>query len=211
MTTPWGVILAQFRRPSGPLGMLAGFIMANRASNRRRNAWTVEMLAPGAGERMLELGCGPGLAVRAALDRGARFVLAFDHSPEMIRQAGLRCRDDVAAGRAAFRLGSLDRLRPEDGPFDAALMVNVAQFLPNRAEAFARIARALRPGGRLAVTHQPRQPGATAADAGAFAAKIRQDLSDAGFGDIAEHTLPLKPVPAVCVVGVVPKEGVRGA
>jgi ubiquinone/menaquinone biosynthesis C-methylase UbiE len=197
-------IFAQFGRPAGLLGRLAGFIMANRSSNRQRNAWTVELLAIKPGERLFELGCGPGLAIKAALDRGAGYVLALDHSQEMIREARQRCRQEERDGRAEFRTGGLGLLRPEDGRFDGAWMVNVAQFLPSRAEAFATIARALRPGGRLAVTHQPRPAGAQAVDAEKFAAMVKEEMSAAGFRDIAQHTLPLAPAPAVCVVGFIP-------
>lgn len=197
-------IIAQFGRPSGLFGGLAGLIMANRSSNRRRNAWTVELVKIKPGERLLEIGCGPGLAIEAALAKGAGHILALDHSATMIRQATRRCREAASDGRVAFRLGSLEALGPDDGPFDAAWMINVAAFLPNRPEAFAAIRRALRPGGRLAVTHQPRQPGAQAKDTAAFAAKLRADMAAAGFGEIEEHTLPLVPAPAVCVIGVAP-------
>ena len=37
-------IVGQFKRPHGMLGRLAGWIMASRPSNIRRNLWTVEML-----------------------------------------------------------------------------------------------------------------------------------------------------------------------
>jgi len=122
----------------------------------------------------------------------------------MIREARQRCRKEESEGRAEFRPGGLELLRPEDGPFDGAWMVNVAQFLPSRAEAFATIGRALRPGGRLAVTHQPRPAGAQAIDAEKFAAKVREEMSSAGFRDISQHTLPLVPAPAVCVIGFIP-------
>ncbi len=188
-------IVGQFRRPAGPLGRVVGFILANRPSNRKRNAWTIELLGLEPGERVLELGCGPGVAIELALAKGAR-VLALDHSAVMVREARRRC-----GARAELRLGGIEALTPADGPFDAAFMINVAQFLPDRAAAFAAIARALRPDGRLAVTHQPRHRGASAADAERFAATLRADMAAAGFRTTAVHTLPLAPVPAVSVIG----------
>jgi SAM-dependent methyltransferase len=122
----------------------------------------------------------------------------------MVHQAERRCRGAGAAGRAVIRCGGLDALQPEDGRFDCAFMVNVAQFLPDRRAAFARIAGALKPGGRIAITHQPRMPGATERDADTFAAALEGDLVAAGFRDLVRHRLPLKPLPTVCVVGVLP-------
>ena len=48
-----GAIVRQFERPSGPIGNLAGWIMAHRASNQQRSAWTVSLVAPRAGESLL--------------------------------------------------------------------------------------------------------------------------------------------------------------
>jgi SAM-dependent methyltransferase len=194
-------LVAQFRRPSGALGLLAGAVMAHRPSNRRRNVWTIELLQLRGGEAGLELGCGPGLAVEAALRAGAAHVLALDHSAAMIRQASSRNRGAVRAGRADFRIGGLEVLAADDRPVDAAWMVNVAQFLADRVGAFRRIADCLNPGGRLAVTHQPRHSGASAADAERFAADIIADMTAAGFIRTERYRLPLAPVTATCVVG----------
>ena len=39
-------IYRQFERPHGALGALAGFVMSHRPSNRERNRWTVDLIAP---------------------------------------------------------------------------------------------------------------------------------------------------------------------
>ena len=52
-------VMGQFGRPSGALGALAGVVMATRASNRRRNAWTVELLEVQPDHQVLEIGFGP--------------------------------------------------------------------------------------------------------------------------------------------------------
>ena len=52
-------IVAQFGQPSGPLGALAGRIMAARTSNRFRNEKTVELMNLHPDSRVLEIGCGP--------------------------------------------------------------------------------------------------------------------------------------------------------
>ncbi len=56
-------VVAQFERPSGILGALAGRIMAHRASNRIRNLKTVDLMKLNHDSCVLEIGCGPGLAL----------------------------------------------------------------------------------------------------------------------------------------------------
>jgi hypothetical protein len=55
---------AQFGRPNGFWGSIAGWIMAVRSSNRKRNVWAVSLLDVQHGDRILEIGFGPGLAIR---------------------------------------------------------------------------------------------------------------------------------------------------
>lgn len=103
-------------------------------------------------------------------------------------------------------------LRPRDGHdmriIDSTLTLSMprgwrmsAQFLPDRVAAFRRIAGQLKPNGRLAVTHQPRHRGASAADAERFAGTIASEMSEAGFVRSEKHCLPLVPVPAICIIG----------
>lgn len=59
----------RFRKPRGPLGILAGRIMSKRPSNQERSAWTVGLLDLRPNDRVLELGYGPGLGIQAVLER----------------------------------------------------------------------------------------------------------------------------------------------
>lgn len=59
------IVVGQFRRPHGPLGHLAGLVMARRPSNREHNRWTVNLLALEPHYNVLKIGCGPGLALKA--------------------------------------------------------------------------------------------------------------------------------------------------
>jgi len=194
-------VVDQFRRPTGKAGKLAGFVMGVRPSNRTRNRWAVEQLGLRAGERVLELGCGPGVGVRYALDAGAGEVLALDHSIEMIRQADWRNRPAAADGRVVFRLGGLETLRHDDGPLDAAFMVNVVHFLPDRLQAFDLLGELLADGGRLVIVYQPRLRRVGEDELLSSAEELAAEMREAGFSEVACHRLPLRPNPALCVVG----------
>ena len=199
-------IVGQFQRPHGFLGGVVGWIMAARSSNRRRSLWTVDRLHVGPGDRVLEIGCGPGVALAAAAARGARHIVGLDHAPVMLAQAGRRNRRAIAAGQIALRRGGLDEIPRLGEPFDKIFSVNVVQFLADKAGFCRALAAALKPGGLAATTYQPRHRKPTRADALAMADAIAAHMAAAGFGEIAIEELPLRPAPAVCVVGRKPRE-----
>ena len=195
-------IVRQFARPSGALGWLAGWIMAHRASNRRRNLWTVDLLRIRSGERILEIGFGPGLAIEAVLAHGAEAV-GLDHSPVMLRMAARRNAAAVAAGRARLSLGGPEVLSPALGTFDKALAVNVHMFWSDPVAKLAAVGRVLKQDGELALTFQPRNAGASRQDTERGAERMVADLHAAGFAEARTEWLPLNP-PAVCVLARTP-------
>lgn len=84
-------IVAQFGKPEGLVGGMAGRIMAHRTSNKIRNYVTVELMNLEPDSRVLEIGCGTGLAITrcAEVITNGRIV-GVDHSQVMINQAAKR-------------------------------------------------------------------------------------------------------------------------
>lgn len=74
----------------------------SRASERQRRA--VEELDIQPGDRVLELGCGHGVAASFICDKlgPSGHITAIDRSPKMIDAASSRNAEHVAAGRATF-------------------------------------------------------------------------------------------------------------
>jgi ubiquinone/menaquinone biosynthesis C-methylase UbiE len=114
----------------------------------------LDLLGDVAGQRVLDVGCGPGLYAAELLARGA-VVTAFDSSPAMVRLA-------------ASRVGPLTECRVwdleqpltwlPDASQDVALMALVIHHVDNRGLALSELHRVLRPGGRLilSTTHPTR-------------------------------------------------------
>lgn len=195
-------IVAQFGNPHGYLGRIAGWIMANRRSNRERNDWTVDLLNVRSGDRVIEIGCGPGLALEACLARaGDGHVVGLDHSQTMLDQARARNAEANRDGRLELRLGSLEDLPVAGGSFDKACSANVVQFLPDRAAAFRKIYSALRPKGVAATTYMPRGKNPSRANALNMAEEVKRHMEVAGFTNIRIEELAMDPAPAVCVIG----------
>lgn len=194
-------IVDQFRRPHGPLGYLAGWVMALRSSNRKRSRWTVELLQLQQDDRVLEIGCGPGLALAACLAAHESVsAVGVDHSELMIQQARRRNKSAYYSGRLHLVFGGLERLPFAGKGFSKCLLVNVLQFSSDRVEALRLIARALEPGATIAITFQPRNPKARTEHGRTFVERVEEDLVTAGFERAAIHKLDLRPIPAFCVV-----------
>lgn len=192
------IIVSQFERPRGLLGWLVGWILARRGSNLTRNRWTVDLLDPKSGERVLEVGCGPGVALELCLSRMSVKAVGVDHSALMISQAAKRNTKAMRAGRLTLIEGAIADVPGHLAPFDKAFSINVIQFVDKRAF-IARARALLKPQGLFVTTYQPRDANASRSGALAMAAQLRELLTAEGFGDIRVEEIDLKPVPAVCV------------
>lgn len=142
---------AGFGHPRGLLGRVGGALMAWGNGEQERSAVERAMLRPG--QRVLEVGPGPGLGLRlAAAEVGPRgHVLGIDPSPLMRQMATARCAELVAEGVVELADGTAERTGCESSSMDAAISVNNV-MLWDRPAGFAELARVLRPGGRLVVT-----------------------------------------------------------
>jgi SAM-dependent methyltransferase len=206
MSTTLSAIVQQFGKPSGPLGVLVGFVMRVRPSNRLRNARTVDLLDIRPEDRVLEVGFGPGLAVaRAAELATAGKVVGIDHSELMLRQARRRNARAIRAGRVELLLGSADALPRFDDRFDKVMAVNVYMFWGDPVSVLGGLRQVMNAGGVLALTLQPRRRGATADDTRAAAERMSASLRAAGFDEVRTEILEMAPVAAACVLGRKPK------
>jgi SAM-dependent methyltransferase len=128
-----------------------------------RLRWAVELLDVGSAERILEIGCGPGVAAALVCERlqGGRLT-AIDRSPTAIERTRARNADHVAAGRLVVHGTTLASLTVPPAQLDKAFAVNVNLFWTGPAGAeCAVLGRGLRPGGvlRLVYDAPPRRGG----------------------------------------------------
>jgi ubiquinone/menaquinone biosynthesis C-methylase UbiE len=107
-------------------------------------------------DRVLEIGCGHGVAATFVCERldGGRLT-AIDRSPKMVEAAARRNAAYVEAGTAEFLVASLEDADLGDRRFDAVFAVRVGLFHrePDRARRLAE--RWLAPGGRLTAVFDP--------------------------------------------------------
>jgi arsenite methyltransferase len=116
----------------------------------RRRSLVRAALGAAPGERILDVGCGPGFYCRELLADVARdgSVVGLDASAPMLALAADRCRGH---GNAAFQEADATSLPVEDASFDGALCVQVLEYVPDLPAALGELYRALKPGGRVVV------------------------------------------------------------
>jgi SAM-dependent methyltransferase len=103
------------------------------------------------GDHVLDVGCGSGQCTREAARRAVDgTALGIDLSQPMIRVAEVVARREGLAN-AGFVVGDAQIYPFPPAEFDVALGRSSTMFFADQVAAFANIARALRPGGRLAL------------------------------------------------------------
>jgi arsenite methyltransferase len=116
----------------------------------RRRQLVRDALGVSPGERIVDVGCGPGFYVAELLEHAGSdgFVVGIDSSPPMLAVAAHRSKghDNVA-----FHEANATSLPVETASFDAALSVQVLEYVADVPAALAEMHRALRIGGRLVV------------------------------------------------------------
>src|SRR5512132_2944287 len=121
--------------------------MASKPSERF--VWAVDTLALDPADRVLEVGCGHGVAVSLVCERlTSGRITAIDRSKKMIEMAAQRNRDHVAGGRAVLKTAALEQADFGDERFDKVF--GLAEFSVNQV-----LVKDLRPVPAVCVIGRP--------------------------------------------------------
>jgi demethylmenaquinone methyltransferase/2-methoxy-6-polyprenyl-1,4-benzoquinol methylase/phosphoethanolamine N-methyltransferase len=130
-----------------------------RLSALYRTVVDLAMVAPG--ERVLDVGCGPGkLTILAATRAGpAAGTCGIDPAPEMVALA--RRKAARAGVRARFDVGAIEALPYPDDHFHVVLSSMMLHHLPDelKRRGLSEVRRVLRPGGRFVAVDFGATPG----------------------------------------------------
>jgi SAM-dependent methyltransferase len=196
----------QFALPRGPLGIVAGWALAQH--NQSANRICIDALAVEShpSPRVLEIGFGPGWAL-AQLARpahrprpdGRPSLVGIEASETMLASARRRLAQPIADGVVALSLGDVAALAEPDSSFTHALAVYSLMFWPDPGAGLREIARVLAPGGRIALAVRVRGSGWFTRDPGLRERVdeerfLREALPEAGFDavdlrHVAERTI----------------------
>lgn len=151
LSRPLELVERNFERPAGTSGQLVGHLMT--VQHRTLSVWTAEHMDIRRSHRVLDIGCGGGMAVKLLSERASRgFVAGVDYSMDMVRQAVRRNIEGVARGLVEIQHADVSRLPYESGQFDRVSAIETFYFWPDPMRGLAEAHRVLKPGGQVAVT-----------------------------------------------------------
>ena len=144
----------QAAAPRGWFGRILGMIW--RREHARLNAEVLDLLEVREGHRVLEVGSGPGEALAKAAQRAQRGgVVGIDISDVMVSLARRRNRRAVAQGEVELRVGDIASLAVQASSVDRIFSVHSIYFWRDPNAVLAKLAHALKPGGRLVLAFRP--------------------------------------------------------
>ncbi|MBU2660341.1 class I SAM-dependent methyltransferase [Bacillus cabrialesii] len=189
----------KFSKPKGIIGMIAGYIMA--AENQTLNQWTIDQLGITRGDSILEIGFGPGYCMQQMLKREKDVQLhGIDVSETMLKLAARR----VNSKSVRLIQGSIETFPLPASFYDKVISVNNYTIWNDQTKGVKQIYRALKPGGRAAITMQPREADASPEKTKSFGKQMIADLKAAGFEDIELQLKHIKPELSVCATAKKP-------
>jgi trans-aconitate methyltransferase len=178
-------------------------MMARTPSNLERILWTLSLLDLKPDDRVLEVGFGPGIAIKFLADRipgGA--IAGLDHSEVMAQQASKRNARAIQEGRVTLHVGDVSSPPVFDEPFDKIFTINSIHFWDKPVECLSKLCELMNPGGVIAVTLQPRSRGATDDTTIVIGKEVAANLIAAGFSQCRLEIRHTNPVAIACAIGI---------
>lgn len=151
---------------------------------------TTDMLEISPGDRVIDVGCGPGNYTRYLAEAaGDGLVVGLDASEAMVAAAAKK----GGGANLAYLRGDACSLPFDDGVFDAACSVGVIHMIEEPMAALEEMVRVLAPGGRLAILASCARKGRPRRVRGGVTIFARDELSgalrDHGLGDIDQRVV----------------------
>jgi len=194
LRTVWNQVMGrQFRRPQGPLGhWAAGFMEKN---NQAENDRVIRLLEVTDQDRVLEIGCGAGWALKLLLTQNAACrVWGVDFSGLMLKKAAKNLSLFLEAGRAQLILDNFSTRDFGTQRFTKIFLINVIYFWEDLKAPLGKLFQLLEPRGRVVIfmSSPERLEQIPIAVKGVFnkrpASAVMVQLKGAGFSAVTETT-----------------------
>ena len=149
----------------------------------------VRLASVGAGDRVVDIGCGPGVAMRHAVAAGAASVIGVDPATVMLRVG--RASSVFRPGHAHLRFveGAAEALPLEDASATVAWSLSTVHHWRDVELGLHEVRRVLVPGGRLLALERRVKPGASGHTSHGWtdgqAERFAAMCESAGFDDVA--------------------------
>ncbi len=147
----------------------------------------LDLAAVASGDMVLDLGSGSGTDTFAAALTAERVVGVDMTDAQLAKARGLTAEGGFS--NVEFRAGYIEHPPVDDGTFDCVISNGVINLSPDKPAVFAAAARALRPGGRLAladIVSAMQLPEGVTCDASLWAACIGGAMQRDGYREAIE-------------------------
>lgn len=137
-------------RPQGFWGKL--MLLKMNHGHARLIRWALSQVEIGPDDRVLDIGCGGGRALKemaARLEEGS--ATGVDHAPDAVAASLKKNKKAVKTGRVRVLEASVSKLPFRGESFTLATAFETVYFWPNLPGDFVEARRVLRPGGELLI------------------------------------------------------------
>ena len=207
----------QARKPSGWLGKI-WFGHLGGWGHKSVTNWAIGFMDIQPTDRVLDIGCGGGMAVKLIAQMAVEgFVAGVDYSEEMVQQARKRNMAAVQAGRVEIKHGNVAVLPYDDESFDKVIAVETFYFWPDPVANLQEVRRVLKPGGRVALAMEGSKEPPNQRKQVALAARMefplysgaemKEMLAAAGFSRAWFESAPEKGWGWLCALGTRSADG----
>lgn len=144
-------ISSQYGNPRGLLGMYIGEKMVKQ--HVPETLWTIKLLKLQKDEKILELGCGAGYAIKLLLEQSSvNQVVGLDASKSVLQSATIRNQKEIRNGKVKLIQGNVNNLAFQDGSFTKVFSIHSIYFWDNLHKTISEIYRVLKPEGTIILT-----------------------------------------------------------
>ncbi len=140
------LIASQFKKPTGLFGIVTSNLMAR--GNKVNYDLLIQNLNIKPGDKILEIGYGPGVGITLIADACDSCVIhGIDFSKLMYRRATERNRKHIDDKRVRLFFGDFLKDKIEDRNYDKVFCINVVYFWNDLQKPFEKVRSLLKKGG----------------------------------------------------------------
>ncbi|MEN1968355.1 class I SAM-dependent methyltransferase [Lentibacillus sp. N15] len=197
------LLFSQFAKPTGLTGAFVGWFMAKE--NEQIICWTLDFLDIQDHDHIVEIGFGPGQAMKELLlgSKHHLSITGIDPSEVMVYQA-LRKLNKYMRHQYQVQLfeQGAEPFPKLSRKIDHVFAINNITFWKDPVSTLTKIKQQMNPGAKIALTLKPHEKGATDTTTELIGGQLKGLLTQTGFQEIAVFIHPTKPNDTVCAVGM---------
>lgn len=142
---------SQYKTPRGIIGTYIGEKMVRQ--HKAETNWSLELMNIQKGDRILELGCGAGYAVKSISEKDlAEEIVGLDISPTIIRSARIRNKKAISEKRVKLVQANFNKLPFHNENFNIVFSIQTIYFWTDITTTLSEIFRVLKPRGIVILT-----------------------------------------------------------